>query len=161
MPDGRNFCHIAEISIFPYPEFYSEYILHSSFFDIWPPSLRSFMGGAPMVRVQCIVTFRFRINSDAKTKVSTSLDSKRGGAPPKFWYQIWPKEWSYMIRMRWRTILKNHNHFLTPFWNQNDIISNFWLILAYFTAVSLFASRWRTRAPVYSKWREDAPLSKY
>ena len=46
-PSRRNFCHIAEIFIFPYPEFYSKHILHSSFFDIWAASWRSFMGGAP------------------------------------------------------------------------------------------------------------------
>ena len=30
-----------------------------------------------------------------------------------------------MIRMTWRIILKNHNHFLTTIWNQNDLFRNF------------------------------------
>ena len=36
-----------------------------------------------------------------------------------------------MIRISWRIILWNQNHFLTPFWNQNDIFrffDPFWLI---------------------------------
>ena len=49
---------------------------------------------------------------------------------------------------------------MTPFGYLKRHFSNFWLIFAYFRAASLFASISRRRAPVYSKWRERAPLPK-
>ena len=42
-PSRRNFCHIAEISFFPYPESKSKNIMHSSFSHMWPTSWRSLM----------------------------------------------------------------------------------------------------------------------
>ena len=40
----RNFCHVAEILFFPYPEFNSKQLLQLQFFDISPPSWRFSMG---------------------------------------------------------------------------------------------------------------------
>ena len=45
--------------------------------------------------------------------------------PENFWYLKVPKEGLYMIRITWRIILINQNHFLTTIWNQNDLFRNF------------------------------------
>ena len=46
---------------------------------------------------------------------------------PNFWFLKVPQEGLYMIRMTWRIILINQNHFLTPIWNPNDTFWNFGL----------------------------------